>query len=51
MQANCLVCHGTINETVTIKMDSIIKSLYPNDKAIEYSEGDLRGIWSITFKN
>ncbi|MBI9040004.1 DUF3365 domain-containing protein [Lutibacter sp.] len=51
MKANCLVCHGTINETVNIKTDSIIKSLYPNDKAIGYNEGDLRGIWSITFKN
>ena len=51
MKPNCLVCHGTINETVNIKTDSIIKSLYPNDKAIGYAEGDLRGIWSITFKN
>ena len=49
MKPNCLVCHGTINETVNIKTDSIIKSLYPNDKAIGYAEGDLRGIWSITF--
>lgn len=51
VQANCLVCHGVLKENVTEKTDSIIKSLYPNDKAIEYSEGDLRGIWSITFKN
>jgi hypothetical protein len=51
IKANCLVCHGTINETVSIKTDSIIKSLYPNDKAIGYVDGDLRGIWSITFNN
>lgn len=51
MQANCLVCHGTVNETVTVKTDSIIKSLYPNDVATGYAEGDLRGIWSVTFKN
>jgi len=49
MKANCLVCHGAINEAVNIKTDSIIKSLYPNDKATGYAEGDLRGIWSITF--
>ena len=49
MKANCLVCHGTINEAVNIKTDSILKSLYPNDKATGYAEGDLRGIWSITF--
>ena len=33
MKANCLVCHGAINEAVNIKTDSIIKSLYSNDKA------------------
>jgi hypothetical protein len=51
IKANCLVCHGKVEESVTIKTDSIIKSLYPNDEAIGYNEGDLRGIWSITFKN
>ena len=51
LKANCLVCHGKVNETVSVKTDSIIKSLYPNDKATGYSEGDLRGVWSINFKN
>ena len=51
LKANCLVCHGKVDETVSVKTDSIIKSLYPNDKATGYSDGDLRGIWSITFKN
>lgn len=50
-QANCLACHGTINETVAVKTDSIIKSLYPNDLATGYKEGDLRGIWSVSFNN
>ncbi len=50
LKANCLVCHGTVNETVNVKTDSIIKSLYPNDQATGYNEGDVRGIWSITFK-
>ncbi|PKP13267.1 MAG: hypothetical protein CVU08_06270 [Bacteroidetes bacterium HGW-Bacteroidetes-3] len=50
VKANCLVCHGKVGEFVTVKTDSIIKSLYPNDKAIGYNEGDLRGIWSIEFK-
>ncbi|MDD3723688.1 MAG: DUF3365 domain-containing protein [Lutibacter sp.] len=50
MKANCLACHGKIEEFMTVKTDSIIKSLYSNDKAIGYNEGDLRGIWSITFK-
>jgi hypothetical protein len=50
VKANCLVCHGKPDEFVTMKTDSIIKSLYPNDKAVGYNEGDLRGIWSITFE-
>lgn len=49
IQAKCLVCHGKVNETMTVKTDSIIKSIYPFDIATGYSEGDLRGIWSITF--
>ncbi|WP_372768034.1 DUF3365 domain-containing protein [Lutibacter sp.] len=50
VKANCLVCHGIVKEFVTVKTDSIIKSLYPNDKAVGYLEGELRGIWSIAFK-
>ena len=50
LKANCLACHGKVDEFVPVKTDSIIKSLYPNDKAVGYNEGDLRGIWSIAFK-
>lgn len=49
IKANCLVCHGTINETMTMKTDSIIKSIYQFDIATGYTEGDLRGLWSIIF--
>lgn len=51
IKSNCLVCHGKINETMTVKTDSIIKSLYQFDIATGYNDGDLRGIWSITFNN
>lgn len=51
IKANCLVCHGTVNETMTVKTDSIIKSIYQFDIATGYNEGDLRGLWSITFNN
>jgi len=50
LKANCLACHGKVEEFVSVKTDSIIKSLYPNDKATGYNDGDLRGIWSITFE-
>jgi hypothetical protein len=49
VKANCLVCHGKVNETLSVKTDSIIKLIYPFDIATGYSEGDVRGIWSITF--
>lgn len=51
MKSNCLVCHGKRTEMLQVKTDSILKTLYPNDEATAYSEGELRGIWSITFKN
>lgn len=51
LNVNCMACHGKIPEFVSVKTDSLIKSLYPRDKAIGYKEGDLRGIWSIEFEN
>ena len=47
----CLNCHGTVGKTMLPENYEKIKMLYPNDKAIGYNEGDLRGIWSIEFKN
>lgn len=49
MQKKCLACHGTLTKEVTFKSDSIIKSLYPNDKALGFKEGDLRGVLNVTF--
>lgn len=46
LDRKCLACHGSIEKTAT---DSIIKSLYPNDKAIGFNNGDFRGILSVTF--
>ena len=45
----CLQCHGTKNE-VTPETLVKIKNLYPTDKALGYSTNELRGIWSISFK-
>jgi hypothetical protein len=49
VQKKCLKCHGTLNKELSKSTDSIIKSYYLNDMATGYSEGDLRGIWSISF--
>ncbi len=47
--ALCLQCHGKpeaqIQPTTMVKL----LDLYPADKAIGYSENEVRGIWAITF--
>jgi hypothetical protein len=45
--ALCLNCHGTIGSEVLPTVADKIISLYPNDQAIGYKLGDLRGMWSI----
>ena len=51
LNTKCLACHGELRKNLSVKTDSLIKSLYPNDIAINYEKGDFRGIWSIEFKN
>jgi len=46
----CLKCHGQIGSDILEKDYEIIKGLYPNDNASGHKLGDLRGIWSISFK-
>ena len=45
----CLNCHGTVGMEIQSEHDSLIRSLYPFDKAKGYKEGELRGMWSLTF--
>jgi len=45
----CLTCHGTAGKEIDIKTLEIIKEKYPDDLATGYKEGDLRGLWKITF--
>ena len=47
IEAPCLNCHGSDSE-ITPEVKSIIKKNYPNDKAVDYKIGDLRGVISIT---
>ena len=48
IQDACLKCHGQKSEITIIKT---IEDLYPNDLATDYSRGDLRGMWCISFRN
>ncbi len=45
----CTVCHGVPGETLNEKNYEMIKSLYPEDQATGFAEGDFRGMWHITF--
>ena len=47
VQDACLKCHGDI---ASISVYDKILKLYPEDMATGYTRGDLRGMWSVTFK-
>jgi len=49
IEKKCLICHGTLDRELSKSADSIIKSYYPNDLATAYQEGELRGMWSVSF--
>ncbi len=51
IQALCTKCHGNLGETLTPENYAVIQQLYPEDQAIGYAEGDLRGMWSIVMKD
>lgn len=42
----CLACHGA-KEKIRPEIRSFLEKRYPNDKALEYKEGELRGGISI----
>lgn len=45
----CLNCHGVPEKNISKDNLALIREKYPKDMAINYAEGDLRGIWSIQF--
>ncbi|WP_317173888.1 c-type heme family protein [Pontibacter aquaedesilientis] len=45
----CLNCHGTVGKEVAVADYELIKQKYPQDRAINFREGDLQGIWTIRF--
>ncbi len=47
----CLNCHGIVGETLLPENHEKIQSLYPQDLATGYKIDELRGMWSIEFKN
>ena len=51
MLPQCLQCHGKLGETLKRDDYSYLIGLYPEDQAIGYKTGDLRGLWSIVDNN
>lgn len=49
IQGLCLSCHGKVGETLQETDYALIKKLYPEDEAVGYELGDLRGMWSVRF--
>jgi len=47
----CLQCHGQPMKDIEKENFRYIKSLYPNDLATGFKEGNLRGVWSIKFNS
>jgi hypothetical protein len=51
MQPACLNCHGEQGGEINENTWQIIQEKYPEDKAYGYALNQVRGMWSITFKD
>ena len=49
IQPVCLNCHGVPGEDIPSPLAEKIAALYPDDKAVNFHKGELRGMWAITF--
>ncbi|HRO47878.1 DUF3365 domain-containing protein [Agriterribacter sp.] len=49
LQPMCSACHGKTGKDIPLPVAATIDSLYPNDKAKDFTVGDLRGMWKISF--
>ncbi len=47
----CLQCHGKPGSDIKPKVLASLKDLYPNDMAKGYDANQVRGLWSIDFKD
>ena len=46
IQEACLKCHGP-SDSIDSKLRKFLSEAYPDDKALEYKEGDLRGAFRV----
>lgn len=50
IQPLCLNCHGDPNKDISPATLAMLNKKYPDDEATGYANGDLRGVWHITFE-
>lgn len=46
---NCMKCHGKLSEQIDKDLYAKILELYPDDKAVGYEPGQVRGLWKLVF--
>ena len=46
--AMCLQCHGVPERQITTSTLAALENLYPTDKARDYQENQVRGMWAIS---
>lgn len=51
LQPMCLSCHGAPGKEIAVTTVTKIQELYPDDGAVDFKEGDLRGVWHIVFRS
>lgn len=49
MKPLCLNCHGKAQEQIAPSTWEALQTTYPDDRAFDYLEGDLRGMWTAEF--
>ena len=45
----CLQCHGTPGNEVAAQTGEVLHRLYPQDEALNFKLGELRGAWRVDF--
>jgi hypothetical protein len=48
-QAFCLNCHGEPGKDIKSVTLARLSQLFPEDRAVNYKEGELRGVWHLVF--
>ena len=49
MAETCLKCHGSRSSEIELATLERLDELYPDDRAVNYRMGDLRGLWKVSW--